>query len=84
MTLIPQFIEPRRGSTFMQSIALGSIQIAISLAVNALIVLSAGSIETFLESRPTWAKLQRRVTGTMLASVAIVLAREVPARANVP
>ncbi|MGW4302244.1 LysE family translocator [Streptomyces sp. NPDC004646] len=82
LALIPQFIDPARGHTTAQGFALGAIQIAVGLTVNGLIVLAAGSVATLLKRRPTWAKWQRRLTGTLLAAVAITLAREVPARAR--
>ncbi|MGW4494270.1 LysE family translocator [Streptomyces sp. NPDC004376] len=83
LALIPQFIDPARGHTTVQGFALGGIQIAVGLTVNGLIVLAAGSVAALLKRRPTWAKWQRRLTGTLLAAVAITLAREVPARARV-
>ncbi|WP_345469022.1 LysE family translocator [Actinoallomurus oryzae] len=83
LTLIPQFIDPHRGHPTAQGLTLGSIQIAVSLTVNALIVIAAGSIAHFLAERPSWAGLQRRITGTLLGTVALLLAREVPSRARV-
>jgi hypothetical protein len=41
---LPQFIDPAAGSVPTQSLALGSIQIAISVSLNALIALAAGAI----------------------------------------
>ncbi|MGL5824169.1 MAG: hypothetical protein ACRCYU_04935, partial [Nocardioides sp.] len=61
---------------------LGTIQIAVSMTVNALIVLGAGLLATLLAARPRWATWQRRATGTMLGAVAVLLAREVPHRAR--
>src|SRR5690242_6971340 len=37
LALLPQFIDPAAGSVLMQSIVLGSIQIVISVGVNAMI-----------------------------------------------
>ncbi|MGD8194351.1 LysE family translocator [Herbiconiux sp. P18] len=82
LTLIPQFIDPARGSTTVQGLVLGSLQIAVSLTVNAAIVVAAGAVATFLARRPAWALWQRRVTGTLLGAVALLLAREVPDRAR--
>jgi threonine/homoserine/homoserine lactone efflux protein len=59
------------------------MQITISMIVNAAIVISAGSIAAFLFAKPRWAELQRRVTGAMLGTVALLLAREVPHAARV-
>ena len=82
LTLIPQFIDPARGQRIVQGLSLGSLQIAVSLTINALIVIAAGTIAAFLGGRPGWSIWQRRVTGTMLGGVALLLAREVPARAR--
>ncbi|MFD5144469.1 LysE family translocator [Streptomyces sp. NPDC058401] len=83
LTLIPQFIDPQRGNPTVQGLTLGSVQIAVSLTVNALIVVAAGAIAAFLGERPGWAAAQRRITGTLLGAVAVLLVREVPARARV-
>jgi threonine/homoserine/homoserine lactone efflux protein len=83
LALIPQFIEPARGHAVLQGFALGSVQIAVSMTVNALIIVAAGSIAGFVRTRPTWSTWQRRITGTMLGAVAVLLAREVPERARI-
>jgi threonine/homoserine/homoserine lactone efflux protein len=83
LALIPQFIDAGRGGTIVQGFSLGAIQIAMSMLVNALIVLGAGAISAFLSARPSWTKWQRRVTGSALGLVAVLLAREVPERARI-
>src|SRR6266545_220307 len=42
VSLLPQFIDPGRGDVATQSLVLGTTQICIALAINALIVLTAG------------------------------------------
>src|SRR5258708_33192280 len=59
LALLPKFIDPAQGSVLAQSLALGLIPIAISVSVNAMIALAAGSIALFLGTRPTWLLLQR-------------------------
>jgi threonine/homoserine/homoserine lactone efflux protein len=76
LALLPQFIDPAGGSVLTQSLALGSIQIVISVSVNAMIALAAGSIALFLGTRPTWLLLQRRLMGTALAGLAVKMAFE--------
>ncbi|MFN3523463.1 MAG: LysE family translocator [Phenylobacterium sp.] len=76
LSLLPQFIRPQAGGVLMQSLALGFTQIAISVAVNALIVLAAGSIAAFLAGRPFWAAVQRWIMGTVLAGLAVRMATE--------
>lgn len=76
LSLLPQFIDPAHGSVLGQSLALGMTQIVISLAVNALIVLMAGSIASFLAQRPMWITVQRWLMGTVLAALVVRVATE--------
>ncbi|WP_315761330.1 MULTISPECIES: LysE family translocator [unclassified Bradyrhizobium] len=76
LALLPQFIDPAAGSVLTQSVALGAIQIAISVSVNALIAMAAGTIALFLATRPSWALLQRYLMGTVLAGMAVRIAVE--------
>lgn len=76
LALLPQFIDPAAGNVLSQSLALGAVQIAISVSVNALIALSAGSIAVFLRTRPFWALVQRWLMGTVLAVFALRMATE--------
>lgn len=76
LSLLPQFIDPERGSVLLQSLLLGATQSLVSVAVNALVVLTAGSIATFLVARPTWATFQRWIMGTVLAGLAVRMAAE--------
>jgi threonine/homoserine/homoserine lactone efflux protein len=52
-------------------VVLGLTQIAVALTVNALIVLTAGSLASFLGSRPVWLRAQRWVMGSVLAALAV-------------
>jgi len=76
LALLPQFLDPAQGSVLTQSLALGSIQIVISVSVNAMIALAAGSIALFLGTRPTWLLVQRWLMGTVLAGLALRMALE--------
>jgi threonine/homoserine/homoserine lactone efflux protein len=76
LALLPQFIDPAAGSVLMQSLVLGSIQIAISVSVNAMIALAAGSIALFLTTRPSWMLVQRWLMGAVLAGLAVRMAVE--------
>jgi threonine/homoserine/homoserine lactone efflux protein len=76
LALLPQFIDPAGGSVLTQSLALGSIQIVISISVNATIALSAGAIALFLSTRPVWMRAQRYLMGTVLAGLAVRMAFE--------
>ena len=75
LALLPQFIDPS-ASVLTQSLALGAIQIVISVGVNAMIALAAGSIARFLGTRPSWLLVQRWLMGTVLAGLAVKMAFE--------
>ena len=74
LALIPQFIDHSRGHMVAQGFLLGGLQIAVSMTVNAAIVMGAGGMASFLSSRPRWMRWQRRVTAGMLAAVGLKLA----------
>jgi threonine/homoserine/homoserine lactone efflux protein len=76
LSLLPQFISPDHGSVLAQSLVLGFAQIVISLTVNAMIAIAAGTIAAFLASRPTWLIVQRWLMGTVLAGLAVRMATE--------
>jgi threonine/homoserine/homoserine lactone efflux protein len=76
LSLLPQFLDPERGSILAQSLTLGSTQILVSVSVNAVIAILAGSIASFLSGRPTWLVLQRWLMGTVLAGLALRMATE--------
>ncbi len=76
LSLLPQFIRPESGSVLLQSLVFGSLQIIISVTVNALIALTAGSIAAFLAGRPLFMQVQRWMMSTALANLAVSMAVE--------
>ncbi|MEG4645258.1 threonine/homoserine/homoserine lactone efflux protein [Paracoccus pantotrophus] len=76
LSLLPQFIRPEAGSVLTQSLALGTVQIAVSVSVNALIALAAGQIAVILARRPAWLLVQRGLMGTVLAGLALRMLTE--------
>ncbi|WP_431859609.1 LysE family translocator [Azospirillum sp.] len=76
LSLLPQFIDPAHGDVLTQSLVLGSVQIAVSVTVNLLLIVAAGSITVFLAGRPAWLLVQRWLMGTVLAGLAIRMATE--------
>lgn len=76
LSLLPQFIDPEKGSILLQSVVLGATQIAISITVNSIIAVTAGSIAVFLSGRPTFLLVQRWLMGTVLAGLAVKMATE--------
>jgi threonine/homoserine/homoserine lactone efflux protein len=76
LSLLPQFINPEHGSVLTQLLALGGVQITISVTINAIIAVMAGSIAAFLAGRPLWLVVQRWLMGTVLAGLALRMATE--------
>lgn len=73
LALLPQFIDPSRGSVMFQFVLLGGIQVAISMVGNGLIMLFASKATGVLRTRPGWIAAQRWLTGTVLAGLSVRL-----------
>lgn len=73
LSLLPQFVDPGRGSVAVQSLVLGSIQISIAVVVNGLIVILASSTAVFLARHAAVARAQRWVMGSCLAAFGVKL-----------
>lgn len=76
LSLLPQFVTPGNGNVLGQLLTLGATQIAISVSVNAIIAVTAGSVAVFLAGRPLWAIIQRWLMGTVLAGLAFRMATD--------
>jgi threonine/homoserine/homoserine lactone efflux protein len=76
LSLLPQFIDPAQGSVLHQSLLLGLLHISISITLNSMIAITAGSISVFLLSRPAWLLAQRWLMGSVLAGFAVKMATE--------
>jgi threonine/homoserine/homoserine lactone efflux protein len=76
ISLLSQFLDPSRGHLGLQSLILGLGQLTVGVAMNAVFVITAGSVAVFLARRPTWMRIHRYLTGTALAVFAIRLATD--------
>jgi threonine/homoserine/homoserine lactone efflux protein len=76
LSLLPQFISPEQRSVLTQLLMLGGVQITISVTVNAIIAVMAGSIAAFLAGRPFWLLIQRWLMGTVLVGLALRMATD--------
>ena len=74
LSLLPQFVDRAASDVMGQTLALGAAQIAISVMVNAAIVITAESVAAFLTGRPLWARAQRWLMGGVLAGLALRMA----------
>ena len=76
LSVFPQFVRPGHGSVFAQSVVLGCTQIAVSLAVNFLIILAAARLAAWFARNPLWQAVQRWFMGLVLGGLAVRLALE--------
>lgn len=74
LSFFPQFLHPERGEVLLQGLQLGVLQIAISGSVNALLVLGAARIASFLARSRGWLRAQRYLMGTVLGALAARMA----------
>jgi threonine/homoserine/homoserine lactone efflux protein len=76
ITLQPARTIPDRAvrrDSLIKLFGMGSVQIAVSLIVNAAIVVGAEWLFASLAGRPGWAIWQRRITGSVLGAVAVLM-----------
>ncbi|WP_457096360.1 LysE family translocator [Lysobacter sp. P5_B9] len=76
LSILPQFVDPHRGSVFAQSVLLGSLQIAISFTFNLLIALSAAGLAAWFARKPAWMAAQRYLMGSVLGGLAVRMVLE--------
>ena len=76
LSLLPQFIDPSRGSVLVQGLVFGATQIVISMLGNGLTIVGAGRIARFLARRPRWLLIQRWLMGSVLGLLAARMAIE--------
>lgn len=76
--LLPQFVDPARGSVTAPIMTLGLVQIVVAAAVNAIWVLLAASLTKVLERSRTAERLVRWLTGTLLGGFAVHLGLSQP------
>jgi threonine/homoserine/homoserine lactone efflux protein len=74
LSLLPQFIDPARGSVLAQSLILGTVQLLVALPIDGAWVLLAGSVSRWFADRPLWLKMQRWVLGSAFGVLAAWLA----------
>lgn len=74
LALLPQFIDPTRGSVLAQSLVLGVVQIAIAAIVDVGLVLVAAEVANRISRRPEWVAMQRWFLGSVFGVLAVWLA----------
>lgn len=76
LSFFPQFLHPERGQVLLQSLSLGAVQIAVSLAINTVIIFFAAGLAVFLNRNIAWMRVQRYVMGSVLGLLALRLLSE--------
>jgi threonine/homoserine/homoserine lactone efflux protein len=74
LSIFSQFVRPERGAVLWQGAQLGAVQIAISVAVNATVILLSAQLAGRLAAKPWGWKIQRSVMGAVLGLLALRLA----------
>jgi threonine/homoserine/homoserine lactone efflux protein len=73
LALLPQFVRPERGHSFLQFLALGLIVVAIGLSFSVVLALAAGPLRSRLTD-PAFARWGDRLTGTVFLALGVRLA----------
>lgn len=76
LSLLPQFVDTSAGNVLGQTLVLGVTQVTVSVAMNAIFIVAAGTVSLFLTSRPFWMRLQRWLMGTVLGLLAVRMATD--------
>ncbi|MGU3537949.1 LysE family translocator [Methylobacterium sp. A54F] len=76
LALLPQFVDPGRGSVFTQTLVLGALHIGLNVVVGTGIALAAGRLATVLTGRPAWMRAQRWLMGGVLGMFSVRLVAE--------
>jgi threonine/homoserine/homoserine lactone efflux protein len=81
LSVFPQFVDPAAGLVLAQALLLGAIHVAVSAAVDALLVTVAGALAAWFAGRPLWLRVQRWIMGGAFGVLAVwlLLARREPA-----
>lgn len=74
LSFLPQFVDPSRGSVPLQFIILGSIFVTTGTTVNVIVGLLFGYVGGWLDRKPLFWKIQRRVAGSILVALGLSLA----------
>ena len=76
IAVLPSFLDPERGSVFVQSAVLGTLQLAVCAGSDAALIWGAAGTARFLGARPFWMAAQRWVLGGALGLLAVKLATQ--------
>jgi threonine/homoserine/homoserine lactone efflux protein len=76
LALFPQFVEAHRGAWTGQVLVLGAVFVTFALVVDLLVATTAGTLGGWLARRPSFARRQRYVTGSIYLALGATAAGE--------
>lgn len=65
LAFFPQFVDPSRGSTVTQVLVLGAVFVVLAISVDLCVANAAGTLGGWLRRRPSLARRQRYVAGSI-------------------
>lgn len=74
LALLPQFVDPARGSTAGQMLVLGAVFIGVALVSDTTFALASGSLGAWLKGHPDSARHRDRVSGIVYLLLGLVVA----------
>jgi threonine/homoserine/homoserine lactone efflux protein len=74
IAFLPQFVDPASGSPALQILFFGLLFHVTGVPVNLLVALAGGRLAALLARRPSWARVQNWISGTVLVGLGLRLA----------
>ena len=74
LAFLPQFVDPERGSPWLQILELGLTFMVLGLITDSMWALAAGSAGETLRKSRRWAQVQRYVSGSVFVGLGLVTA----------
>jgi threonine/homoserine/homoserine lactone efflux protein len=74
ISFLPQFVDPSAGSPALQILFFRLLFHVTGVPLNLVVALAGGRLATFLARRPSWARMQNWLSGTVLVALGLRLA----------
>ena len=74
ISFLPQFVDPSAGSPTLQILFFGLLFHVTGVPVNLIVALAGGRLAMLLARRPSWARIQSWISGTVLVALGLRLA----------
>lgn len=74
LALLPQFVDPARGSTATQILVLGAVMITVAMISDGAYALASGSLGVWLSRRPAAERQRDRASGVVYLLLGLIVA----------